>query len=128
MRLEHAAVWTTDLERLRAFYERYFGASAGPRYASATQAGFVSYFLVFPEGGARLELMSQPTRSSPPGGAVTGYAHLAIALGSVEAVVALTGRMRSDGVPVVSAPRRTGDGYFEAVVADPDGNLLELTA
>lgn len=29
---------------------------------------------------------------------------------------------------IVSAPRRTGDGYYEAVVADPDGNRIEIVA
>jgi lactoylglutathione lyase len=28
----------------------------------------------------------------------------------------------------VDGPRRTGDGYYESVVLDPDGNRLELTA
>jgi lactoylglutathione lyase len=27
----------------------------------------------------------------------------------------------------VDAPRTTGDGYYEAVVLDPDGNRVELT-
>ena len=26
MQIEHVAIWTHDLERLRAFYEAYFGA------------------------------------------------------------------------------------------------------
>ncbi|MBV9879172.1 MAG: VOC family protein [Gemmatirosa sp.] len=127
-RLEHAALWTADLERLRAFYERSFGAQRGPRYDSATRAGFSSYFLAFPGGGARLELMTLPSlapAASPP---AVGYAHLALSVGSREAVVALTERLRADGVPVVSEPRQTGDGYFESVVADPDGNLVEITA
>ncbi|MFO5517270.1 glyoxalase/bleomycin resistance/extradiol dioxygenase family protein, partial [Klebsiella pneumoniae] len=25
-------------------------------------------------------------------------------------------------------PRTTGDGYYEAVIADPDGNLIEIVA
>ena len=28
---------------------------------------------------------------------------------------------------MVDDPRTTGDGYYEAVVADPDGNRVELT-
>jgi lactoylglutathione lyase len=28
----------------------------------------------------------------------------------------------------VSEPRRTGDGYYESCVLDPDGNRLEITA
>ena len=128
VRIEHMAVWTADLERLRAFYERYFGARAGARYASTARPGFASYFLTFPDGGARLELMSVPTLADAAPVPAVGYAHLALSVGSVAAVEALTERLRGDGVRVVSEPRRTGDGYFEAVVADPDGNLVEITA
>ena len=128
MRIEHAALWTRDLERLRAFYERYFDAQAGARYASATRSGFVSYFLRFPSGGARLELMALPELQDAAAGPAVGYAHLALAVGSCEAVDALTERLRADGVRVLAGPRRTGDGYYEAVVEDPDGNALEITA
>ena len=126
MRLEHVAVWTNDLERLRAFYERYFGAQASPQYRSATRAGFTSYFMTFPDGGARLEIMRVPSLVATGAAPAIGYAHLAVSLGSEAAVEALTAQLRSEGVRVVSEPRRTGDGYFEAVIADPDGNLVEL--
>ena len=128
MRIEHLAVWTRDVERLRAFYERWFDARAGARYRSATRAGFASYFLTFPGGGARLEVMSLPELGDAPGAPAAGWAHVAVAVGSRDAVVALTERMRADGVPVLSEPRQTGDGYFESVVADPDGNAIEITA
>ena len=32
-----------------------------------------------------------------------------------------------DGFDVVDGPRRTGDGYYESVVLDPDGNRIEIT-
>jgi lactoylglutathione lyase len=124
MRVEHVAVWTAELERLRAFYERYFDAAAGELYRSATRPGFVSRFLTFPAGGARLELMSIPDLGAVPAAPAGGYAHLAVSAGSRDAVVALVERMRGDGVRIVSEPRVTGDGYFEAVVEDPDGNLV----
>jgi lactoylglutathione lyase len=57
----------------------------------------------------------------------TGFAHLAIAVGSVGAVDALTKRLRTDGHDVVDGPRRTGDGYYEFVVLDPEGNRVEVT-
>lgn len=128
MRIEHLAVWTADLERSRAFYERYFSARAGEQYQSATQRGFASYFLTFPSGDSRLELMTAPNLgegSRPP---AIGWAHIAVAVGSRGEVEALTSRMRGDGVRVVSEPRQTGDGYFESVVEDPDGNQVEITA
>jgi len=31
-----------------------------------------------------------------------------------------------DGYRVVDEPRRTGDGYYESVVLDPDGNRVEI--
>jgi lactoylglutathione lyase len=128
MGLAHVAVWTRDLERLRAFYERYFGASAGPRYESATRRGFISYFLTFPKGGARLELMTLPELDGRAEAPAVGYTHLAVSVGSRSAVEALTAQMRTDGVRIRSEPRQTGDGYFEAVVEDPDGNSVEITA
>jgi lactoylglutathione lyase len=128
VRLEHVAVWTNDLERLRAFYERYFDARAGAQYRSATRTGFTSYFLTFPDGGSRLELMSVTGLAATAGAPAVGYAHVALTVGSRADVEALTERMRRDGVRVVSVPRQTGDGYFESVVEDPDGNAIEITA
>jgi lactoylglutathione lyase len=82
MRIEHLALWTRDLEAMRAFYMRWFGARSTDRYASARRAGFASYFLAFPDGGARLELMTLPVlgNAAAPGERV-GHAHLAISVG-----------------------------------------------
>ena len=63
-----------------------------------------------------------------PGAQRMGLTHLAISLGNEDAVTALTSRLRSRGVPVPDGPRRTGDGYFESAVLDPEGNRIELTA
>jgi lactoylglutathione lyase len=123
--LEHAALWTPDLERARAFYETYFDATAGEKYVNPDK-DFSSYFLTF-DDGARLELMHTPALSATADPPAAGYAHVAIALGSEAAVDRLTERLREDGFPVLDGPRRTGDGYYESVVADPDGNRVELT-
>lgn len=128
MRIEHAALWVSDLERLRAFYGTHFGAAAGPKYANPVKE-FESYFLTFPSGGARLELMRRsglPAR--PPGAEHTGWAHLAFAVGSEELVDALTARLRADGFEVIDGPRRIGDGYYESVVLDPERNRIEVGA
>lgn len=129
MRLEHVALWTPDPERLRAYYAAWFGAEAGAPYHNP-RTGFRSYFLRFADG-ARLELMQRPDIAARPSDSdreTHGYAHLAITVGDEAAVDALTERMRAAGVPVISGPRRTGDGYYESVVLDPDGNRIELVA
>jgi lactoylglutathione lyase len=125
VRIEHVALWTRDLERLRAFYERWFDARAGETYENA-ERGFVSYFLTF-ESGARLELMRM---ASTPDGAPAqsiGLAHLAISVGSEQRVDELTAALAREGHEVLDGPRRTGDGYYESVVLDPDGNRIEIT-
>ena len=128
MRVEHIALWTHDIDRLRTFYERYFGAQAGPIYRSRTRTDFTSCFLQFPDGSARLELMSTTGLAAAPRCPAVGYAHVALAVGSEAAVDALTARLQADGVRILGGPRRTGDGYYEAVIADPDGNTVEITA
>lgn len=39
----------------------------------------------------------------------------------------MTVRLQNDGYRLVNGPRVTGDGYYESVIEDPEGNLLELT-
>jgi lactoylglutathione lyase len=128
MQIAHVALWTADLERLVAFYVRYFGAVPGRKYDNPVRR-FESYFLAF-DGGARLELMRVPdlaARAAASGGEIEGPAHLAFATGSQEKVDALTEELRRDGHPIVGEPRTTGDGYYESVALDPDGNRIEIT-
>jgi catechol 2,3-dioxygenase-like lactoylglutathione lyase family enzyme len=127
MKIEHLALWTTRLESMRDFYLEHFGCSANAKYVNPS-SGFSSYFLTFPAGGARLELMCKPGLAAADTGPCTGYTHFAISLGSEVRVRELTEALRKKGVAVKSEPRRTGDGYYESVVNDPDGNLIELTA
>lgn len=129
VRVEHIALWTEDIDRLASFYADYLGATIGPKYSNPSK-GYESRFLSF-EAGARLELM-RTTALQPiahgPGEQRMGLTHLALSLGSEDRVDDLTGRLQAAGYAVVDGPRRTGDGYYESVVLDPDGNRLELTA
>lgn len=129
MYIEHIAIWTRDLEGLKQFYETYFGAVAGEKYINPTKQ-FESYFLRF-DKGARLELMRRPTIPDSKDDVYdqfTGLIHFAVSVDSEPAVDALTARLKKDGYPVLDGPRRTGDGYYESVVLDPDGNRIEITA
>ena len=114
MKIEHAASWVADLERACSFYERWFQATKGPRYSS-TKRSFTSYFLSL-GSGARLELMASP-------GEAPRMAHIAVSVGSREAVDRLIEQMRAAGVHIARHPRLTGDGFYEAVVTDTEGNL-----
>jgi len=127
MKIEHLAIWTSQLEPLRDFYVNHFGCSANAKYCNPA-TGFSSYFLTFPSGGARMELMSNPgVAEVAKGNPRCGYAHFALSLGSEERVRELTEKLRLGGVTVKGAPRRTGDGYYGSLIVDPDGNLIELT-
>ena len=80
--------------------------------------------------GTRLELMQIPNVVDRPNdgeGQLRGYTHLAFSVGSAEHVDALTARLREGGYRVEEEPRWTGDGYYESVVQDCDGNRIEIT-
>ncbi|MCU0646450.1 MAG: VOC family protein [Gemmatimonadaceae bacterium] len=128
IRIEHIAVWTSDVERLTAFYATYFDATAGERYENP-RWGFASRFLSFPDG-PRFEIMSStviPTVPFEPGAQRMGLTHVALSVGSEQAVNAITERLRTDGYRVVDEARWTGDGYYESVILDPDGTRTEIT-
>jgi lactoylglutathione lyase len=107
----------------------YFGATAGAGYINPKK-GFESCFLSFGDG-ARMEIM-RTAKLAPvaikPGAERMGFTHFAISLGSEQLVDELTRRIKADGYSVIDGPRRTGDGYYESVVLDPDGNRVEIAA
>jgi lactoylglutathione lyase len=127
MKIEHMAIWTVDVERLRLFYEKYFGATSNTKYVN-TAKQFESYFLSF-HAGARLEIMHSPRipQHSEQDLQWNGYAHIAFSVGSRERVDALTRQLQEDGYRLLDGPRVTGDGYYESSFLDPDGNRIEIT-
>lgn len=125
MHIEHIAIWTKDLEKMRTFYERYFGAKSSKKYTNP-KTRFQSYFLSF-STGSRIELITKPFLSDRSVDTL-GYAHLALAVGTKEEVDSFVEQFLTDGYPLLSGPRMTGDGYYEAVIQDPEGNFIELTA
>ena len=126
MKIEHIALYVNDLEGARNFFMNYFDAKANEGYHN-TRTDFRSYFLTF-EDGARLEIMTKPELTDS-GDLLNrfGYAHIAFNVGSENAVDPLTARLNTDGYPVISGPRRTGDGYYESCVLGFEGNVMEIT-
>ena len=99
MKLDHVAIWAVDIELMRTFYEKYFDARSNLKYENERKR-FTSYFLTFP-GGGRLELMHRP---------------------DIQRIPDSQSSREFDG------PRRTGDGYYESMVADPEGNRIVIAA
>ena len=127
MKIEHLAIWVNDLERMRVFYETYFGAIAGDKYHNPSKK-FTSYFLSF-EDGPRMELMHRSDIAKKLKGEMEhiGIIHFAVSVGSKEKVDELTEQIRASGNKIVGEPRTTGDGYYESVVLDPENNRIEIT-
>lgn len=125
MRIEHIAVWVKDLELAKEFYEKYFSAKSNEKYINAKKQ-FSSYFLSF-DNGSRLEIMSRPDIEISSNDENLGFIHLAFSVGSKELVDELTEKLRMDGYDILGEARTTGDGYYESVVADPEGNKIEIT-
>lgn len=128
MKIEHLAIWTGDIEAMRDFYTTYFSMVSGEKYVNPVKR-YTSYFLSTGDGGTRIELMHRPDIVDNPGqrGLLKGFAHFSFSTGSREAVDSLTERLRNDGYTILSEPRTTGDGYYESVIADPEGNYIEIS-
>ena len=102
MKINHVAIYVKDLEKTKEFYEKYFEA--------------------------RLEIMSRPELSERNDKIMNeGFIHLAFSVGNKENVDKLTKRLVNDGFRCLSGPRTTGDGYYESVIEDCEGNLIEIT-
>lgn len=125
MKIEHIAIYYKDLEKAKGFFSKYFGAAVGKLYRNE-KTGFSSYFLTF-ENGARLEIMNRPDVCEKENRSLGGLHHIAFSVGSREKVDELTDRLRRDGFSVTGEPRVTGDGYYESIISDHEGNLIEIT-
>jgi lactoylglutathione lyase len=128
MEIEHLAIWTKDLEIVKEFYVKYFGMQCSDKYTN-TVKNFSSYFLSFKGAETRLEIMNRPDIKELDRKHSTSYGltHFSITVGSKSKVDGLTERFRNDGYNIVGEPRTTGDGYYESVIEDCEGNWVEIT-
>jgi lactoylglutathione lyase len=125
MKISHIALYTRNLEKLKDFYVRYFNGNAGKLYHNES-THFSSYFLSF-DSDTTLEIMTLAKGLMDIGkGTYTGYTHMAFSVGDPKAVNDMAEKLKNDGYTIVSNPRKTGDGYYESCVLDPDGNRIEM--
>ncbi len=129
MTVDHVAIWTNNLENLKAYYTQHFDASSNEKYTNHEKK-FESYFLSF-ASGSRLELMSMagipPNLNDSIDKQYTGIIHLAFGVDSMTKVDEKAKELQAAGFRILSGPRVTGDGYYEFETLDPDNNRIEVT-
>ena len=128
MKIDHIAIWTKKLEKMKHFYEMYFQGKSGNKYINPRK-NFESYFIEF-GSGTRLEIMEKLEVNSKLHEGEKNYlgiTHLAFSTGDRPTVDLLTEQLRNDGYTIIGEPRITGDGFYESQVLDPDGNKIEIT-
>jgi lactoylglutathione lyase len=127
--IDHVAIWTNDIEKLKDYYTRFFNAVAGTLYENE-DTGFKSYFLSFDEG-SRLEIMQKPGIPVNLNDSVDlqhiGIIHFAFHMDDMKNVIFKARELEDSGFRIVRGPRKTGDGYFEFETLDPDNNRIEVT-
>ena len=127
MKIEHLAIWVADLDKMKNFYIKYFGAISNEKYNNP-KTGLETYFLSF-NSGSRIEIMKRPDVVLEPNNYLQpsqGLAHFAFEMESTDKVNELTTLLRQDGFVITGEPRITGDGYYESVLLDPENNSIEI--
>lgn len=128
MVLEHVAIWTDNIEKLKSYYSNYFGGVSNEMYINKSKE-FKSYFLTF-KSGTRLEIMTMPNIPNNANDTIMdqhkGIIHLAFGVSTVKEVDDKAEQLKADGFKILRGPRLTGDGYYEFETLDPDNNRLEV--
>ena len=128
MIIDHVAIWTTQLEKLKDFYVKYFNGQANEKYLNK-ERHFESYFVAF-DSGTRLELMQMPgilqNLNDPVGKQYQGIIHLSFGMENMDMVDEKLIELTQDGFKILRGPRKTGDGYWEFETLDPDNNRIEV--
>jgi lactoylglutathione lyase len=130
MIIDHVAIWTLQLEKLKDYYVKYFNGRANEKYLNK-DSHFESYFVSF-DSGTRLELMQKP--GIPPnlndtvGKQYLGIIHLSFGLENMNLVDEKLNELKKNGFKILKGPRKTGDGYYEFETLDPDNNRIEVSA
>lgn len=126
IKIDHMAMYVMDLEGVKNFFIRFFGAKANEMYHNP-KTGLRSYFLSFGER-TRLEIMNRPeVKEEIKDIYNAGFIHLSFSVGGMKQVDKLTQDLAHAGYEVLSGPRTTGDGYYESCILGPEGNQIEIT-
>ena len=129
MTIEHIAIWTNDIERLKSYYADNFNGTASAKYTNPKKQ-FESYFVSF-GARARIEIMTIPNLAEEVEANSTntrkGLTHIAFETETMADVNNKAKQLAENGFIITNGPRVTGDGYYEFETLDPDGNRVEVT-
>jgi lactoylglutathione lyase len=130
MTIDHIAIWTTQLEKMKDYYVRHFNGRANKKYRN-NENQYESYFVSF-DLGSRIELMQKPGIPENLNDTVEkqylGIIHLAFGVENMDLVNQKLKELAGDGYIILRGPRKTGDGYWEFETLDPDNNRIEVSA
>jgi lactoylglutathione lyase len=130
MTIDHVAIWTNHLEKMKEYYVRYFNGIANSKYRNNTNQ-YESYFVSF-DSGSRIELMQKPGIPENLNDSVErqylGLIHLAFGVENMDLVNQKLTELADAGYKILRGPRKTGDGYWEFETLDPDNNRIEVSA
>lgn len=130
MTIDHVAIWTTHLEKMKDYYVRYFNGIANKKYSN-DEKQYESYFVSF-DSGTRIELMQKPGIPENLNDTVEkqylGIIHLAFGVENMSLVNQKLNELLGAGYRILRGPRKTGDGYWEFETLDPDNNRIEVSA
>jgi len=129
MLIDHIAIWTSNLERLKEYYVKFFSGRTGKIYVNK-ETHLKSCFLTF-DSGTRLELMQRPGIPENLNDTIDnqhlGIIHLAFGAESMPEVEEKAEELANNGFRILRGPRKTGDGYYEFESLDPDNNRIEVS-
>jgi glyoxylase I family protein len=123
MRIQHAGLVVSDLERSRRFYRDALGLDEVPRPSNFRFEGAWFRF-----GDYELHLLAEAHTTGGAGqdagdGAERGLTHhLAFEVDDLDAAIA---RLAEAGVALTGGPMPRGDGVTQVFFRDPDGYVLE---
>lgn len=103
MKIDHVAIWTNNLEKIKNYYIRYFGAITTEKYVNE-KSKFESYFLAF-DSGIKLEIMTMVGVPGNLNDTITnqhiGFIHLAFGANTVEEVKGKAIQLQADGFQII---------------------------
>lgn len=130
MKIDHVAIWTSQIEELKNYYVKYFNGRANDKYINR-ERHFESYFVTF-DSATRLEIMQMPdiprNLNDTTEKQYLGFIHISFGMETMSMVNEKLNELKNNGFKILKGPRKTGDGYWEFETLDPDNNRIEVSA